>query len=229
MNVVLQIIIGFLLADIMSGFFHWIEDTYFDYCINIPILSNISKDNELHHYFPRAMLQYSYFENIYVTFILTCFGILLIYLCIPKVIQKYPFGIITFSFFSITSNILHRFSHQRECENNPIVTLLQKCGILCSHKHHSLHHTNIDEKYCVVTEYNNYILDFICFWRILEYIIYFTTGISPSRKMSYDSYKQIQNYMHIDSKNTCPKTPTKQDIEILMYNLHQYRKCSVPN
>ena len=53
MNFIFQIIIGFLLADFLSGFFHWFEDTYLDYCTNIPILSTVSKDNELHHYWLR--------------------------------------------------------------------------------------------------------------------------------------------------------------------------------
>ena len=80
MNIILQIIIGFLIADLLAGIFHWFEDTYLDYCIDVPILSDIAKDNELHHYFPRTILSYSYLENMYVTFPLTIVFLLILYL-----------------------------------------------------------------------------------------------------------------------------------------------------
>ena len=55
----IQIILGFILADFITGIVHWFEDTYLVYCINIPFINEISKNNELHHYFPRSMLGYS--------------------------------------------------------------------------------------------------------------------------------------------------------------------------
>ena len=64
------------MADILAGFGHWFEDTYIDYCCTFPGLSEIGKDNELHHYFPRAMLQKSYFENVKdnIIVVFTLFG-----------------------------------------------------------------------------------------------------------------------------------------------------------
>ena len=59
MNIYIQIILGFILADFVAGIFHWYEDTYF--CINIPLLRNIAKNNELHHYFPRSIIQKNIF------------------------------------------------------------------------------------------------------------------------------------------------------------------------
>jgi len=79
-NIILQIIIGFFLADFLSGLFHWIEDTYLDYCINIPILKDISKGNEMHHYFPRAILAYSYVEHVINSSILAFIVIFVIFL-----------------------------------------------------------------------------------------------------------------------------------------------------
>ena len=113
----LQILIGFILADIVTGSFHWFEDTYLDYCINIPFFSEISKDNELHHYFPRSMLAYSYFDHISLILPVTIFILVLIYL-LNKKIFKYKYAILSFSFFCIMSNIIHRYSHMRDCENN---------------------------------------------------------------------------------------------------------------
>ena len=223
-SIFLQIIIGFIIADILTGAFHWLEDSYFNYCIDIPIISDIAKYNELHHYFPRSMIAYSYFDHITYSLPVTLIVIFCMIL-INRQILNYPFFLISFGIFSIFSNIFHRFSHMRECENHPIVNLLQKWGILCSHKHHSLHHKTSYEKYCVITEFNNYILDTFHFWRFLEYIIFLVFQIQPNRKKSYDDYYTIQNRMHFNARLECPDRPTMEDIDELKENLRKYANC----
>lgn len=227
-NIFLQIIIGFVIADIIAGMFHWFEDTYLDYCIDLPILDVISRDNELHHYFPRSMIAFSYMDHITYTLPITIIVLVLLFLLYRPVYQ-YPYLLISFAFFSIVSNIIHRFSHMRECENNFFILFLQRTGILCSHAHHSLHHNSIGEKYCVISEYNNYILDNIYFWKILEYIIYLLTNIKPTRKPSYDEYYHIHNWMHTNAKLECPITPTKIDVEYLANNLKAYKNSCPKN
>lgn len=223
MNIAVEIIIGFILADIVTGILHWLEDTYLSYCINIPILSNISKDNELHHYFPRSILAYSYIEHITYSLPFSIIAFTLILLLNKKFVFKHIYIFISFFVFSISSNILHRFSHMRDCEKSNVLKSIQKTGILCSHDHHSKHHENNLEKYCVISEYNNYILDNINFWRTLEYLIYMITGLKPDRKQAYNEYKAIHNHMHLNAKNICPDTPTKKDVDILIKKLHEYK------
>jgi hypothetical protein len=223
-NITIQIIIGYLLADLIVGLFHWFEDNYLDYCNEIPIFSELAKDNEMHHYFPRSMLAYSYLEHIQYT-LPACLLLLLLLYIFNKSIFKYYFFIISFSFFCVTSNIIHRFSHMRFCENNYIIILLQSSGILCSHTEHSKHHNSPHEKYCVVSDYNNYILDSIYFWRTLEYIIYLVTNIEPKNKIGYYEYHNIQNHIHSNAKLECPEKPTKNDVEELKELLQKFKKC----
>jgi len=229
MNIYVQIILGFILADLVAGLFHWFEDTYLDYCINIPFIGKIAKDNEMHHYFPRSMLEKSSFENILTTLIIVIIFLILVYLYYiyynKTTIKKYFYLLVSFIFFITISNLIHKYSHMRDCERNGFITFLQKTGILCSSEHHKLHHKLISEKYCVITEYNNYILDNIYFWRILENIIYYITSIKPNRKPSYDDYNEIHNYMHNNAKLECPQKPTKEDINILHQNLKRYKNC----
>ena len=123
------------------------------------------------------------------------------------------------------ANIIHRFSHMRDCENNVIVIMLQKIGFLCSHDHHSLHHKLSDIRYCVISEYSNYFLDYINFWRKIEYIIYLFTNVKPSRKQPYNSYYSIHNYMHENAKLECPDKPNLKDIDELKEKLRVYKKC----
>jgi energy-converting hydrogenase Eha subunit G len=112
MNIILQIVIGYILADLAAGIFHWFEDSYLDYCIDIPIISDIAKDNEMHHYFPRSIVSYTYLENMYVTFPSTIILLLILY-SVNKSLFKYGYLIGSFAFFSITSNLIHRFAHMR--------------------------------------------------------------------------------------------------------------------
>lgn len=154
------------------------------------------------------------FENISSTLVFVIILIILIYLyyiCYNKtLIEKYFYLIISFLFFIIIANLLHKYSHMRDCERNGFITFLQNTGILCSHEHHKTHHIKSNEKYCVISEYNNYILDNIYFWRILENIIYYTTLIKPNRKPSYNDYYEIYNYMHENAKLECPKNQEKK-------------------
>jgi len=229
MHALLQIIIGIIIADFLSGVFHWFEDTYIDYCTTIPALSNIAKDNELHHYFPRAMLSHTYLENMAVTLPLTGFSIVLIYLYNKDFVIKYIYMFITLFIFASTANVFHRFSHMRNCELPPIIKWLQYNKIIISHKDHSHHHTTSIDSYCTVIPYTNYILDKIEFWRFLEYCIYICTLtiVKPRPKKTYNEYNDIQNYMHIDNKQECPKKPTKLDVDILKQNLKNYYKCDL--
>jgi len=225
-NIILQIIIGYILADIVSGILHWVEDTYLDYCVDIPMLSDISKDNELHHYFPRAIFAYSYLENIQVTTVITFIMFLVIFILNRALLFKYPFAFATFFLIAIFSNVFHRISHFRDCENQYLIKMLQNAGILCSHKHHQLHHESSNSRYCAISEYTNYILDNIYFWRFLEWLVLVTTGIKPSRKSKYDDYRSIQNYMHENAKMECPDIPTMKDVEMLKEILREYKQCN---
>ena len=196
------------------------------------LISELAKDNELHHYFPRTMVAFTYFGNMRKPLIIFVIILLILYLVFRKSFFnvrtysgyvppegsldiKYPFFMASFIFWGSTVNLFHRFSHMRECENHFIITYLQKTGILCSHKHHSMHHQTVDSKYCVLSEYANYLLDSIHFWRVLKYIVFVFTNIKPDRKLAYDDYAEIHNYMHENAKLECPDRPTLQDIEIL--------------
>ena len=218
-----EIILGFILADIVTGTFHWFEDTYLSYCINLPILSSIAKDNELHHYFPRGMLAYSYMEHLTYTLPGGIFIVIMIYLLNPKLLFKYKFFFITFFIFFSLANLFHRLAHMRECEKNIIINKIQDTGLLCSHEHHKIHHINNQEKYCVICEYTNYMLDNVNYWRNLENLIFIMSGVKPNRVKNLNGYKSIFNHMHFNSENECPDKPTRHDVENLKKKLHKFK------
>jgi hypothetical protein len=221
----LQILVAFLLADIMGGMIHWAEDSYLDYWVDLPILDSIARDNELHHYFPRSLLSYSYLEHMTYTLPIVTLFLFVVYLLYPKLFFLYPYFVVTFFVFSACINIIHRFSHLRDCETNPFLKQLQKWGIFCSHEHHSIHHIKVDQKYCGIFEYNNYLLDALHFWRGLEYMVFLLTGLIPTRKIRYEDYAEIHTHLHENAKLKCPDLPTREEVKELEEILKQYKKC----
>lgn len=226
MNILLQILqvfFGYILADFITGSVHWFEDTYLDYNSNIPFINEIAKHNELHHYFPRTIVGYSYIENISTSapFVIAFYVILFIFF--PESLSTYPFFYISLFIFILFSNVLHRWSHMRECELPKIIYFLQEKGILLGHKIHKIHHSqDNDNAYCVNSVYLNYILDNIGFWRAIENIIYYTTGVKASRKGSFDNYKDIYTDLHENTKMDCPKVPTRDEINMLINLLDNF-------
>jgi hypothetical protein len=214
MNIYLQIIIGFFLADIIGGFLHWIEDRYIHYCTNIPFIKNIAEDNELHHYFPRSIIAITYIENIKNSTIIAFIGIIIIFIINKSFVIKYIYLFISLFFFSSIMNIIHRFSHMRDCENNYLIKYLQKIGLIITHEYHVEHHEKANLKYCVLTIYTNFILDSLHFWGGLEYILSIF-GIKSKPYATYNSYHSIHDYRHINNKFECPDKPTKKDVEEL--------------
>lgn len=225
MNPVIQIFLGYILADLFGGIFHWFEDTYLDYDSTFPLLNEISKHNELHHYFPRTIVGYSYFENILTTLPIIFLFFLIIVCFFQKSVLKNPFFYASLLIFGLLTNIFHRWSHMRECELPSIVLFLQNIGLLCSHKFHRIHHTqNNDSGYCPISIYLNLFLDNIGFWRFLENIIYFITGVKPNRKGKYDDYTEIQTRLHENAKMECPDIPTRDEIDKLIILLDEHMK-----
>ena len=224
MKIGLQIILGFILADWTTGFFHWFEDTYLDYCTNTPFLSSIAKNNEIHHYYPRNIFSYSFLDNIIVSGTLTTIIFCMLFLINKKMFVKYLYLLSTFYIFNVMGPIIHRFCHYRDCENNYVIKVLQSIGIICTHEHHKLHHLTSDKHYCVITPYSNYLFDGIHLWRSLEYIIYQLTNIKPSKKISYDKYKSIHTELH-KNKLACPPVATKEELHQLKIKLDEYKKC----
>lgn len=112
----------------------------------------------------------------------------------------------------------------RDCELPTIIKKLQKNGVIMSHEEHRLHHQDGDDKYFIMNSYTNKFLDKLKFFETIEGVIYKITGVSPNKK-AYNSYKDIQNYMHVNAKLECPDKPTKKDVEILGKLLEDFKAC----
>lgn len=227
-NIIIELFLGLIIADILTGLFHWFEDSYFDYCLNIPILSEIAKDNILHHYYPRAIAYNNTIDTNIITFIITIFILLLLYIINPLFIKDHPYFTISLGIFGSLGNQFHKWSHYRRCELNSYLLFLQDNNIIASHEYHSEHHNNSTKRYCSILQINNYILDNIGFWRILEEIVYLITNVKPVYKLNYKDYDNIKTNIHRRTENSsCPPNITSEELYYLKDELVKYYKCKV--
>ena len=211
--ILVEIILGIIIADLFSGLFHWFEDTYLNYNMDIPILGEIAKDNELHHYYPREITHYSFFTSIFVSGLITILIILMLYLANQQFVIDHIYFFVVGFFVGSCANEFHKYSHYRDCELTPFIRFLQKNNILSNHEHHKCHHTKPTQRYCVILQMNNYILDYFGFWRILENTIYCLTGIKAIPNNNYDEYKEIKIHIHKKTEEAeFPSIPTLEEL-----------------
>lgn len=186
-NYILQIIIGYLLADFFMGIFHWIKDTYFG-----PFTPIIGKtliwSSRLHHIRPRYVIEFSNWKLFYSSAKWTLLWIGPLF---------YFIGINTFMitlFLMISLNdVIHKYAHMMDYERPLWATIMQKLYIFQSHEEHHLHHISPHEiNYCPITPYLNTILERLNFWKKMEYLIEYFIGVK-ARAKEYD-FIEDNNY-----------------------------------
>lgn len=169
-----QILLSWLLADLLSGIFHWVEDKYLVDDNKFYFLRQLSIANSIHHGDPKHMLSLSLWQNMYLTIIIT------IPLLCTLLLMRAPDILIMVIFFVSFSNITHRFSHIPYSKNNLLIRFLQDTGVFIASKHHAQHHYHNGEliskedsfeRYCTMTNWLNPLLDEIKFFKGLESLL----------------------------------------------------------
>jgi ubiquitin-conjugating enzyme E2 variant len=160
-----------LLADFLSGFFHWLEDAYGQ--ADWPITGRlITQPNILHHSNPRHFLKNSWLNS--AQELLAMGGLTLL--------LSYWLGCLNWMtwlvvLIGVNANEFHKWAHRTQAENGKLITFLQKIGLLQSPAHHACHHRGgKNTHYCVVTNCLNPILDAIHLWSFFEWIVFQICG-----------------------------------------------------
>jgi hypothetical protein len=166
MNLITNIFIGWLFADLITGLVHWFEDKYLDES------TEIGRDNVLHHTDPRAMTKLSYFENIQGSLQA---GIPII---IFTAFFQWPLWFYLGFFFAMFGNLVHRWAH--EPRPPAIVKYCQAIGLMTSNRKHMKHHAHAGKlitkaqahsTYCAMSDWLNPVLNKIRFWKSLEWCL----------------------------------------------------------
>lgn len=167
-----QFLASWLLADFITGIFHWFEDRYLDETTSLEFFQGVAQDNKQHHTFPTALCMVTWWENMRSAALFAWpTAVVLLWLGAPLWLWL---GVACSSF----GNLIHRFSHEPKRKLPRFIRFMQWTGLFISHEHHALHHytdgVRVDPKwtatkaYCPMTNWVNPLLDNIRFWRGLE-------------------------------------------------------------
>ncbi len=178
--VVVGLFSGLLLADFISGFVHWLADTYGT--TKTPVFGeNFVRSFREHHADPLAITRHDFIQTNGDCCIFSVPLMTFILLITPGgagrlgalflMSSMLALGMATF----MTSQI-HKWSHQPE--PSKFVRVLQRVRAVLSHDHHAKHHTPpFVTHYCITFGWLNPLLERAKFFRKMEWLIGKTLGL----------------------------------------------------
>ncbi len=172
MRLVLEIVLIVLAADFVTGFVHWLEDSYGS--PEWPLIGkHVIEPNILHHHQPTAFTENSWFESARVPLALGAVA-----LSASAALGALSWQQFLFVAISVNANEVHKWNHLPKRKRGWLVNGLQKLRILQTQKHHAKHHGGAKNvNYCVITNLLNPVLETIGFWRTLERAIELVLGV----------------------------------------------------
>ena len=172
LNISWQAPLVILAAELVAGFVHWFEDAYIR--DDTPVVGRlVGRPNTVHHHFPRYMTRHNWWQSSRELVLLSAIPVLAAWW-----LHCLTWHVWLFAALSANANEFHKWSHRTRKENGRIISLLQDAHILQTAKHHARHHTDPkNSHYCTVTNFLNPVLDRICFWDRLEWLLARTIGL----------------------------------------------------
>lgn len=171
---IVMAIYAYLLADFLTGAFHWFKDTYFT-----PLTPVLGKTliwgSRLHHIRPRYILEHSDWEIFWGSAKWTLLWM------VPLTLIIGPSFFLLVLFLSIASNdVIHKYAHYKKSQCPELIAKLQRYRIIQGADEHHLHHIDPYQiNYCTISPHLNVWLEKYQFWRKMEDIIEKHVGIKP--------------------------------------------------
>ncbi|XP_054799667.1 fatty acid desaturase 4, chloroplastic-like [Prosopis cineraria] len=168
--------VGYILADLGSGVYHWAIDNYGDE--STPVFGPQIEAFQGHHKRPWTITRRQFANNLHalaraVTFTVLPIGLV----CNEPTVLGFVgacSGCIMFS------QQFHAWAHGMKSRLPALVVALQNTGVLVSRSQHATHHrAPYNENYCIVSGAWNEFLDKHKVFEVLEMIVYFKFGVRP--------------------------------------------------
>eukprot|EP01110_Echinostelium_bisporum_P011456 TRINITY_DN5335_c0_g1_i1.p1 TRINITY_DN5335_c0_g1~~TRINITY_DN5335_c0_g1_i1.p1 ORF type:complete len:324 (+),score=60.69 TRINITY_DN5335_c0_g1_i1:188-1159(+) len=179
--VMCSFVLSMFVADFFSGIMHWGADTYGS--LETPVFGqSIIRSFREHHVVPTAICHHDFIEangdNCAITL---PFTILAAFNSFDQdnlyALFVHNFLLFT-TFWAALTNQIHKWSHTYKLPW--YVSILQDYGIIISKRDHAVHHRNpFDKYYCITNGWLNPVLANIQFWKSLENVITYATGVVP--------------------------------------------------
>jgi sterol desaturase/sphingolipid hydroxylase (fatty acid hydroxylase superfamily) len=160
-----QLLVGWLLADLLSGIFHWWQDQFGKE--SSPVIGPwLITPNRLHHDQPLAFLQNNFTQRTRASIMAAgLFGALWWSIAGPSVVL-----FTTVIGLSLATEV-HRLTHAPKLAG-PILSVLQEIGVIQSPKGHALHHRPPQNRnFCALTDWLNPIFEALDIWSRAERVL----------------------------------------------------------
>ncbi|XP_022943161.1 fatty acid desaturase 4, chloroplastic [Cucurbita moschata] len=172
----LAALVGYILADLGSGVYHWGIDNYGD--PSTPIFGTQIEAFQGHHKRPWTITKRQFANNLYALARAVTFTVLPITLAFNDPILH--------GFVAVCSGCImfsqqfHAWAHDKKSQLPPLVVAMQDAGLLVSRLQHSAHHRPpYNNNYCIVSGIWNKLLDETRVFEALEMILFFKLGVRP--------------------------------------------------
>lgn len=179
----LAALIGILFADFISGFVHWLFDTWG--AVDTPVVGALAIRTFRHHHVDqKAITRHDFVEtnghNIGLSNICSAVGLWTLFRAETVTLRHVFIGmacVFAALFVAMTSQI-HKWAHQDRAASP--IALLQRARIILSPRHHAVHHSApYNRNYCITVGWMNGPLRAIRFFETLERVITAVTGAIP--------------------------------------------------
>ena len=179
----LAALVGILLSDFISGFVHWLFDTWGS--LDTPIFGRLAIRTFRHHHVDqKAITTHDFVEtnghNISLTTIYSISGLLVLASDEPVTLFRVfvCMSLLCATFFTAFTSQIHKWAHQDKPSR--VVALLQRARLVLSPDHHAKHHSApFNRNYCITVGWMNGPLRAIRFFETLERTITVITGVVP--------------------------------------------------
>lgn len=173
------LLLGYLAADFVSGFVHWMGDTWGS--TNMPVLGKaFIRPFREHHVDEKAITRHDFVET-NGNNCLVSLPVAALALAMP---QSGPWWVFASAFMGamifwvMATNQFHKWSHLDEPP--ALVGFLQRVHLVLPPAHHNIHHTAPYNKYyCITVGWLNKPLTLIHFFPLAERLITWATGALP--------------------------------------------------
>ncbi|MBX5482626.1 MAG: fatty acid desaturase family protein [Myxococcaceae bacterium] len=170
---------GYLFADFVSGFVHWLADTWGS--VDMPIIGKaLLRPFREHHVDQKAIIHHDFIEtNGNNCGICVPAGLAALFVPLEDPLVFFLMAWLLWSMIWVMgTNQFHKWAHMDRPPG--WVAVLQKLHLVLPPEHHQIHHTPpYATHYCITTGWLNRPLAAIRFFRVLEWIVTTTTGVIP--------------------------------------------------
>ncbi|HYO67579.1 MAG TPA: fatty acid desaturase family protein [Archangium sp.] len=175
------LLLGYLAADFVSGFVHWMGDTWGS--TDMPLLGKaFIRPFREHHVDEKAITRHDFVEtngnNCLVSLPVSILAVLLPHASPGQVFVSAFLGAMIF--WVMATNQFHKWSHM---DHPPaLIGFLQRVHLVLPPAHHRIHHTApFNKYYCITVGWMNKPLLMIGFFPTLERLITRVTGLIPRK------------------------------------------------